>query len=85
MDSALMPETPITGENRIVMQMDVRIALDSLPEKQRTVIMLVDVEGFDYDTAAQILNIPNGTVASRVNTARAALRTAFASRQDEAR
>ena len=61
-----MSETPITGENRIVMQMDVRIVLDLFPEKQRTVIMPVDVEGFDYNTAAQILNIPNGTVASLV-------------------
>ena len=41
-------------------------------------ILLVDLIGLDYDTAALVLRIPRGTVASRLNVARAQLREALA-------
>ena len=48
-------------------------ALASLPEEQRIVITLVQIEGFTYREAAEILGIPEGTVTSRLVRARAAI------------
>jgi len=49
-------------------------ALAELNEQSRAVVLLVDLIGFDYETAAAALGVPRGTVASRLNTARAQLR-----------
>jgi len=49
-------------------------AVDALPEKFRAVILLADVEDFDYKEVAQILNVPLGTVMSRLSRARQKLR-----------
>lgn len=49
-------------------------ALTALPLEDRTAVLLVDANGFDYRSAAEVLGIPEGTVASRLNRARAALR-----------
>lgn len=45
-------------------------ALESLPEAFRSVVLLSDVEGFSYKEIAEILNIPIGTVMSRLHRAR---------------
>lgn len=52
----------------------VQHALDQLDADQRTVIVLVDLQDFDYQEAAQILRIPMGTLKSRVARARLRLR-----------
>lgn len=52
-------------------------ALDELAPEDRAVVLLVDAEGFDYRSAAEVLGVPAGTVASRLNRARAALREAL--------
>ncbi len=44
-----------------------------LPEAQRSVVELVYVQGFKYSEAARILDIPIGTVMSRLSAARATL------------
>ncbi len=49
-------------------------ALDSLPEKYRAVVLLVDVDGLSYAEAAAALGVPDGTVMSRLHRARARLR-----------
>lgn len=49
-------------------------AIDALPAWHRSVVMLVDVQGYDYAEAAEMLNLPLGTVKSRLSRARAALR-----------
>lgn len=49
-------------------------ALAQLGEQSRAVVLLVDLIGFDYETAAAALGVPRGTVASRLNSARAQLR-----------
>jgi RNA polymerase sigma-70 factor (ECF subfamily) len=49
----------------------------ALSEDERAVVFLVDVEGFDYSGAAEILGVPVGTVASRLNRARRTLRSAL--------
>jgi RNA polymerase sigma-70 factor (ECF subfamily) len=45
-------------------------AIDSLKEDQRNVIILKDIQGFQYEEISKILNIPIGTVRSRINRAR---------------
>lgn len=52
---------------------EVRRAMDQLPEEQRSVLMLVCVEGMRYREVAQALDIPQGTVMSRLSRARLAL------------
>jgi RNA polymerase sigma-70 factor, ECF subfamily len=52
---------------------DMEKALDSLPDVFRIAVVLVDVQGYSYAEAAEILNVPVGTVRSRLNRARAAL------------
>lgn len=49
---------------------EVTLALNRLPEDFRTVIVLCDLEGFSYDEIAKILEIPVGTVRSRLHRAR---------------
>lgn len=48
--------------------------LEQLTIEQRTVIVLREFQGFSYDEIAEILDIPLGTVKSRINTARLHLR-----------
>ena len=45
-------------------------AIEKLPPKFKEVILLRDVQGFSYEEISQILNIPLGTVKSRVNRGR---------------
>jgi RNA polymerase sigma-70 factor, ECF subfamily len=49
-------------------------ALRMLGAADREVLLLVDLLGYDYDTAAAVLRVPRGTVASRLSKARAAFR-----------
>lgn len=49
-------------------------AIEELPEYHRNVVMLVDVNGYDYAEAAELLGLPLGTVKSRLSRARSALR-----------
>jgi RNA polymerase sigma-70 factor (ECF subfamily) len=51
----------------------VRRALGELPEEQRTVLILVCVDGLSYKQAAGVLDIPIGTVMSRLARGRQAL------------
>lgn len=52
-------------------------ALAALPEHHRAVIVLFDMQGHTYEDAAQALDLPMGTLKSRLNRARAALRQAL--------
>jgi RNA polymerase sigma-70 factor, ECF subfamily len=62
----------VTTETRLYLQ-DVQRAMADLPEDQRSVLMLVCVEGMRYREVAEALEIPEGTVMSRLARARAAL------------
>jgi len=52
---------------------NVRRAIYNLPEEQRAVVMLVSVEGLSYKEASEVLEIPMGTLTSRLVRARTAL------------
>lgn len=52
-------------------------ALESLPERHRTIIMLSDLQGLSYREIAEVLGIPMGTVMSRLHNARRRLREAL--------
>ena len=53
---------------------EVSRAIARLPDEQREALLLVALEGLSYAEAAQILNIPTGTLMSRLGRARASLR-----------
>lgn len=53
----------------------VRNAVGQLPDGQRQALTLVDLEGFSYNDVAQILQVPIGTVMSRLCRARKMLKT----------
>lgn len=49
---------------------EVKVALEDLPEHYRLPILLADVEGFAYKEIAEILDVPIGTVMSRLHRGR---------------
>ena len=57
-----------------------RQAIDELPESLRSAFVATVVDGYTYEEAAGVLNVPVGTVGSRVHQARMQLRTVM--RQD---
>lgn len=66
--------TPEQESNRQQIVDSVRQAIQRLPLAQRQVVTLVDLEGFTYASVAEILEIPVGTVMSRLCRGRRALR-----------
>ena len=52
---------------------EVKEAVEALPEQFRIAVLLADVEGFSYKEIAEILDIPIGTVMSRLHRGRRAL------------
>jgi RNA polymerase sigma-70 factor (ECF subfamily) len=70
-----------TDEERVVERLsqdDVVTALSSVPHDFRDVLVLVDIGDFTYADAAQILDIPVGTVMSRLHRGRRILKQAMA-------
>lgn len=55
----------------------VKDAIEALPEQFRMAVLLSDVEGFSYKEIAEILDIPIGTVMSRLHRGRRALQKAL--------
>jgi RNA polymerase sigma-70 factor (ECF subfamily) len=56
---------------------EVQRALEALPEGFRMAVLLADIEGFSYKEIAEILEIPIGTVMSRLHRGRKALQKAL--------
>ncbi|MBC7486278.1 MAG: sigma-70 family RNA polymerase sigma factor [Cytophagaceae bacterium] len=70
---------PITSDLRVdsirdLIGDEVAMALNSLDVDFRTIIVLCDIEGFTYEEMAKILDIPIGTVRSRLHRARSILK-----------
>jgi RNA polymerase sigma-70 factor, ECF subfamily len=56
---------------------EVKAALESIPENFRMAVLLADVEGFSYKEIAEIMDVPIGTVMSRLHRGRKALEKAL--------
>ncbi len=69
-------EEPLPGE-LLAGRSEIATAMQALPADERAVVFLVDAQGFDYARAAEIVGVPVGTVASRLNRARGSLRRAL--------
>jgi len=71
----------LTDEERVVERLsqdDIVSALSAVPHDFRDVIVLVDIGDFSYQDAAQILDIPIGTVMSRLHRGRRVLKRELA-------
>lgn len=78
-DESLLPipstgETPEEAAERAETARAIQRCLMALPADQRAVVVLSDVEGFDYQSVADQVGAALGTVKSRLSRARAALR-----------
>ncbi len=62
--------TPETELLEHIPEAEVKEAIESLPENFRMAVLLADVEGFAYKEIAEILDIPIGTVMSRLHRGR---------------
>jgi RNA polymerase sigma-70 factor (ECF subfamily) len=69
---------PTVVEAKLQEAVEIREALEALPLEQRTALLLCVVEGFTCREAAEILNVPIGTVMSRLSRARQELRNSLA-------
>ena len=58
-------------------KLDVARMLEGLSPDQRQVIVLRELQGLSYEQMAEVLNVPRGTVESRLHRARAALKELF--------
>jgi RNA polymerase sigma-70 factor, ECF subfamily len=57
---------------------DVLVALRAIPEEFRTAVVLADLQDLPYEEVAKVLDVPIGTVKSRVHRGRVALARAMA-------
>jgi RNA polymerase sigma-70 factor (ECF subfamily) len=78
LDAIAEPADPSADiEGTVVLRSRLADALAELTHEDRAAVLLVDAQGFDYRSAGEVLGIPEGTVASRLNRARASLRRAL--------
>lgn len=74
-----LPDLPAPGDPELAA--DIADVLDRLAPEQRAVLVLRDVEGFDEQRASELLEIPAGTVRSRLFRARRSFRKAWTERR----
>ncbi len=79
----LFPAAPAAADGRLQLA-EVHAAMGRLPEDQRAALLLVGLEGMSIAEAAEVLGIAQGTLASRLGRARAALRQ-MTGRDDDSR
>lgn len=75
LENTLVYEAPIPQH---LSDEEVLLALQKIPQHYREVVLLADVEEFSYKEVAETLNIPVGTVMSRLNRGRSQLRVHLA-------
>src|SRR5205085_1282699 len=66
-DASPRPDDSILRDERVK---QVQAALNSLSSEHRTILVLREMENCDYDEIASLLNVPIGTVRSRLHRAR---------------
>jgi RNA polymerase sigma-70 factor, ECF subfamily len=69
-DGPTSPDTPERILLRDTLDADLQAALDALPEAFRAAVWLRDVEEFSYAEIAEMLDVPIGTVMSRISRGR---------------
>jgi len=73
-DGTLVPHMPDENPSKAVVRRElsakINAALETLPEYHRAVILLREVEGMSYEEMAQVLDVPKGTIMSRLFHAR---------------
>ena len=79
-DTPEIPVAPAQGDGLAVL--DLEAALDLLPREQKQVLLLVALEAMSYAEVAQALDIPVGTVMSRLSRGRERLRLLLAGRAE---
>src|SRR5262249_43257555 len=73
-DDAVPPPSVNPDAFHVLQLRDLATAMSKLPIEQRQAILLIGLEGMCYEEAASVLDIPIGTLRSRLSRARAALR-----------
>jgi RNA polymerase sigma-70 factor (ECF subfamily) len=68
-----LAEVPDTAHSSVQDQLSIAAAMQRLPEEQRLAVSLVLIEGLSYQEAADIMEVPIGTLTSRLSRAREAL------------
>ena len=89
-DAVLVPENEAvevgdTGTDRDIEWWSIQSALERLPEEQRLAVALVLIEGLSYREAAQVMEVPIGTLTSRLARGRLALQSMLTDPVDYAR
>ena len=75
-DQVFVQDSVIDGEDAVIQKSElkqVEMGFNTLPADQKTALLLVAIEGYGYQEAAEILEIPVGTVTSRIARARQSL------------
>ena len=75
-EDGVFPTTEDTTQ-RVSDRTSLAAAFDELAEDQKTVAWLVDVEGFDYVAAGEVLGVAPGTIGSRLSRAHKQLRSSL--------
>lgn len=77
---AAFPDDPVQpgmefwqGDERFISGLTVKLEMAKLPTPQREIIALIDIAGLSYADVARCLDVPIGTVMSRISRARRAL------------
>src|SRR3954466_6321783 len=82
-DAAGLDDTPEQRLTRASLDADLQTALDDLPDAFRQAVWLRDVEELSYADIARVLDVPIGTVMSRISRGRRALYEGLQSRRAE--
>lgn len=83
LDAAESVHATARGPQDLAAVLDLETALRRLPEEQRAVLLLVGLEEMTYEETANVLNLPIGTVMSRLSRARERLRRLLAGESAE--
>lgn len=83
--NAVSPHQPESEALRAEQRRELNAALAELPEEFRIPVVLRDVAGLDYAQIAEVLDIPAGTVRSRISRGRRHLATALSGNRSTAR
>ena len=84
MQRQIMSDDPLPDElmEKEEFRQIISSAIESLPEDQKLVTTLRDIQGLSYDEIARVLDCPAGTVKSRINRARFALKNVLISKRE---